>query len=236
MKIMKIKIKPFLYSLIRQNFIYIISFIFLLILTIIVLFIGVLKLVKAHSTISKLSLEINQLKKQVEPYTYDDQTKSIIENDLKFLNTLIPNVEDYFSIIYSLERLSDKTGFLIISYNVDLKTSTKDKIKLSVSGVGDSNTFLNFLKNYNFDGGRLITSDKIEYDISKSDITKLNLNFYTSNSNKSLDLNDQSDQIINIDKLLKEIEKIKEKISFDFISQDVEENKFDYPKKSNPFQ
>ncbi|GIW64919.1 MAG: hypothetical protein KatS3mg092_0852 [Patescibacteria group bacterium] len=233
---MKIKIKPFLYSLIRQNFIYIISFIFLLILTIIVLFIGVLKLVKAHSTISKLSLEINQLKKQVEPYTYDDQTKSIIENDLKFLNTLIPNVEDYFSIIYSLERLSDKTGFLIISYNVDLKTSTKDKIKLSVSGVGDSNTFLNFLKNYNFDGGRLITSDKIEYDISKSDITKLNLNFYTSNSNKSLDLNDQSDQIINIDKLLKEIEKIKEKISFDFISQDVEENKFDYPKKSNPFQ
>ncbi len=233
---MKIKIKPFLYSLIRQNFIFIISFIFLFTLTIIVLFIGILKLSQANSTISKLSLEINQLKKQAEPYTYDDQTKSVIENDLKLLNTLIPNVEDYFSIIYSLERLSDKTGFLIVGYNVDLKTSTKNKIKLSVSGVGDSNAFLNFLKNYNFDGGRLITSDKIEYDSDKSDITKLNLTFYTSNLNKSFSLNDQNEQIINIDKLLTEIEKIKEKISFDFISQDVEENNFDYPKKSNPFQ
>ena len=38
-----------------------------------------------------------------------------LDEDIKFLNTLIPNTEDYFSIIYALENLSQKSNFIILN-------------------------------------------------------------------------------------------------------------------------
>ena len=101
-----------------------------------------------------------------------------LDEDVKFLNTLIPDVEDYFSVIYALEQLSKKTNFVITSYSVNVKASTTDKLRINVTGVGDSESLIHFLKDYNFDGGRLITSDKVQLDPNFSGSIIINLTFY----------------------------------------------------------
>ncbi|MCS6956394.1 MAG: hypothetical protein NZM02_00910 [Patescibacteria group bacterium] len=236
---MKIKINPYLYSLIKSNILYIISFFFVLIFLFLVFVIGLNKTIKANSEIKKISEEIKNLKKEVSPYNYDEQTKEKINESIKLLNSLIPDIEDYFSIIYALENLSRKTGFMIVNYSVDVSQSTREKIKLSVGGVGDSQSFLNFLDQYNFGGGRLITSDRVEYNSEKSGIIKINLTFYNKDSkkissDKSFFSNLNSNQ--SIDNILKDIEKIKEKTNFNLFFQEEENVNFDYPKKSNPFK
>ncbi|GAB4219118.1 MAG: hypothetical protein Fur009_3640 [Candidatus Microgenomates bacterium] len=231
---MKIKINKFLINLIKQNITYIITFIFLIFLFITILLIGISKINHNKKIINKLTQELNNFKQQYSPYNYDDEKKLIIEEDIKLLNMLIPNIEDYFSIIYSLERLSSETGFAIVDYHVDVINSTKNSLQLTISGIGDSKSFLNFLEKYNFAGGRLITSNKIEFDSNKNNAIKLNLTFYSKDISKSITSNIDN-SYLDLDNLLEKIDKIKSKITFDFISQQDNIN-LNYQKKSNPFK
>lgn len=151
-----------------------------------------------------------------------------IDEYINILSTLIPNAEDYFSLIYTLEKLSRDTGFIITNYTVNLSQKTSDKLSLTVEGQGDANSFIDFLKNYQFSGGRLITSEKIEFSSKESIGTKVALNFY----NKKVDnLQTIPPQLtMNDVKLLNEI---KGKISYNFMPEvPVVEN---YPRKTNPF-
>lgn len=232
---MKIKINKYLYNLIKQNIIYIIVFLLSFFLLIIVLIIGIYKINNNNETINKLTAELNNLNKKYSLYNYDDDKKAVIEEDIKLLNMLIPNFEDYFSIIYALEKLSSETGFTIVDYTVNITNSNKNKLQLTVSGVGDSQSFLKFLDKYNFSGGRLITSDKIQFDINQNNVIKLNLTFYNKNINENNNI-EPNNTNLNVDKLLEKIEPIKNKITFDF-NNNANENKNDqFLKKSNPFQ
>ena len=129
--------------------------------------------------------------------------------------------------------MSQKTGFLITSYTINLTTSQPNKLRLNIGGIGDNNAFLNFLRDYPFSGGRLITADKIELGSQTTGVTKIDVTFYskkvTSDKKETLNLSSQE---------IKEIEALKSKL--DFIikdSQSVNEGEIDtnYPRKTNPF-
>jgi len=226
---MKLKIKPYLARLIKENIVYIISIFLLLILTIINTKLGFDRLFQSKSKIEKLNEDIVQLEKKVKLYQTSIPSTEKLDEDIKLLNNLIPGMEDYFSVIYALEKLSQKTGFVIVDYIVNVQKSTHNKLRLTVNGIGDSSTFLKFLSEYKFGGGRLITSDKIELNPEISGSIKLNLTFY----NKSVSQNEK-EVVATDEKMFQELENIKNKVSFDFTEKE-DPSDMTYPTKKNPF-
>lgn len=227
---MKNKIKPFIRRLIRENIFYIVGNAFIFILIIITVGIGLTENSSYNKKIGSLKTELNQLQNKVNLMNTTIPSPDRLDEDLNFLNTLIPNIEDYFSIIYALEKLSQKSNFVITGYTVNVEKSTAEKLKLSITGIGESQSFINFLKDYNFGGGRLITSDKIQLDPNFFGSIKIDLTFYAKSvlTGKNLALPD--------DKVFEELEALKSRINFSFDSN-AESNSpdLDYPKKSNPF-
>ncbi len=228
---MKLKIKPYLLRLIKENILYIVSIVFLVILIVFVSKFSVDRLIESNKKTKLLKADIIELEKKVKLYQTSIPSSDKLDEDINLLNSLIPNIEDYFSVIYSLEKLSQKTGFLIVDYSVNIQKSTTNKLRLIVTGMGDSVSFLKFLEDYKFGGGRLITSDKIELNSQISESIKLDLTFY----NKSANLNSK-DVAITDGKIFEELETIKQKVSFDFNQNlPVEELDTVYPRKNNPF-
>ncbi len=226
---MKLKIKPYLLRLVKENIVYIFSLFFLFILIVIVIKTGFDKITDSNSKIKTLTNEVNSLQSKAAFFQETIPDTAKLDEDVKLLNLLIPNIEDYFSIIYSLETLSQKTGFNVVGYSVSIGKSTPNKLRLSVTGLGDSTSFMKFLDEYNFSGSRLITSDKIELNPQLTGAIKIDLTFYNkSTSTTNTDITPNK-------KIFQELEAIKQKVNFDF-SQNVQENQdLSYPKKSNPF-
>ena len=229
----KIKIKPYLYQLIKENILYItFSFSFLMLIIFLVQS-SVVKILTLNQKYQTTTSEVNKLRKRFDLLNTIVPSTEELEQDIKILNALIPNAEDYFSILYALDKLSQDTGFIITSYDVDMKKSTTDKLKLSVSGIGDTVNFINFLNNYNFSGGRLITSDKIELNAKTSGQIKIDLTFY----NKKINLNSNQNMPIN-QKVFEDITALKTKINFIFDDQSASGTAnidTSYPTKNNPF-
>ena len=225
------KIKPFIRHLIKENIFYLIGNVFIFILIIITVRIGLTENSNYNKKISSLKIELNQLQNKVNLMNTTIPSSDKLDEDLNFLNILIPNIEDYFSIIYALEKLSQKSNFVITEYTVNVEKSTAEKLKLSVTGIGESQFFINFLKNYNFGGGRLITSDKIKIDPNFFGSIKIDLTFYSKNVSTGKNLELAADE-----KIFKELETLKSKVNFSFDSNGETNNPdLNYPKKSNPF-
>lgn len=217
--------------LIKENIFYIIGNLFIFILIIISIKIGFTEKSNYDKKIATLKIELNQLQNKVNILNSSIPTSGKLDEDISFLNALIPNIEDYFSIIYALEKLSVKSSFIITSYTVNIGKSTAQKLKLSVTGTGDSESFINFLKNYNFAGGRLITSDKIQLDPNFSGSIKIDLSFYTKKTEAKQNLESNPDE-----KIFRELETLKTKVNFAFDVDTASSTAgFDYPKKANPF-
>lgn len=228
---MKNKIKPFIKRLIKENIYYIVGNIFIFILIITTFKIGVTENINYKIKIDSLNLENTELMNKVTLMNSSIPESGKLDEDIKFLNTLIPNTEDYFSIIYALEYLSQKSSFKITSYNVNVAVSTPEKLRIKITGVGDSQSFIDFLKDYNFSGGRLITSDKVQLDPNFSGSIIIDLTFY----NKKTVVANKLEKSPNSN-IYKELETLKAKVNFSF------DNNFgssspslDYPRKSNPF-
>ncbi len=225
------KIKPFIQRLIKENIFYIVGNVFIFILIIITIRIGLTERSSYNKKIAVLKTELSQLQNKVTLMNTTIPSSDKLDEDLNFLNTLIPNIEDYFSIIYALEKLSQKSNFVITEYVVNVEKSTAEKLKLSVTGIGESQFFINFLKNYNFGGGRLITSDKIKIDPNFFGSIKIDLTFYSKNVSTGKNLELAADE-----KIFKELETLKSKVNFSFDSNGETNNPdLNYPKKSNPF-
>lgn len=225
------KIKPFIKRLIRENIFYIAGNVFIFILIIIIIKVGLDKNSDYEEKNRSLKTELNQLKSEVALMKTTVPTSDKLDEDLKFLNTLIPNVEDYFSIMYALEKLSQKSNFIVTSYTVNMRNSTNTKLKIEVTGTGNSQSFINFLKDYNFGGGRLITSDKIQLDPNFLGTVKIDLTFYAKNVSTDKNLG-----LIPDYKFFQELEVLKSKVNFNF-DNNTATNSADlsYPKKNNPF-
>lgn len=232
---MKLRIKPYIKNLIKENLIFIFINLLLLLLIIGFLFYNFHKIPDNKIKSKMLTGEVQQLRNKSKIINLPIvQNKEDLDLTIKVLTNLIPNSEDFFSIIYSLEELSNKTNFKIVSYSVNLKNPNQNKVNLVISGLGDSTSFINFLKEYNYGGGRLITADKIELTPQILGETRLSINFYikdvkdVKNTNFTLNEND-----------LNKIYEIKNKINFtlkDFNDSGEEEKvNTEYPKKTNPF-
>jgi len=143
------------------------------------------------------------------------------------LSQLIPSEDDYFSIALALEKLSLQTNFIITSYSIAINQSTTEKLAIVIEGQGDADSFLAFLKAYKFEGGRVITADKIE--LTEDDIidAKININVYRGKARTIEALETLTDE----DRRL--IEDVLQKVKVEFKT---EESVLDeYPTKSNPF-
>ena len=228
--------KLFYYKkLVIENIVYIIAlFLYLLILA----YLGLIYSRQYWQTTQKIRI----LKREV---AFLKNKKSIIDNyrlskkhELDqfdaLLMRLIPNKENFFSVIQSLEKLSRETGFQIIGYKVNFSQPQKESFSITVSGQGDKDKFMTFLKEYNFSGERLITIDKISFSETGSSQYEANLTFYSAPAR------------INIRQGLKPISKkdyqflktLKNKLSFELTtptnSKTNNLNKT-YPTNPNPF-
>ncbi len=189
------------------------------------------KNVEVNMNITKFTQEISDLKKKAELVSYKQE---IIKEgiDLKEANNLftklIPNEEDYFSVIAAFEKISQDTNFLIINYSINLKSSTKDKLSLTIEGKGDQDAFFKFLKDYRYIGKRLITIDKIDYRSTGFLEVSLIVNFYSGKNNNMLTT---ASKLTDEEKKL--IQTIKEKVSLEETTEEASSSS--YSTKSNPF-
>lgn len=185
------------------------------------------------STKEKLTAAAAETKELRQKTTLLKNNKSLAEDQIttynQVLGQIIPEKEDFFSIIYALEKISQPTGFAITDYTITLSTGSNEKYSLGVDGVGNATDLLNFLKDYQFSGGRLITNEKIEFSSTDTDKIKLALNFYSKSVPKDTR---PTTQISPQD--LAFIEKIRGKISV-VIKQSDAELPLDYKTKINPF-
>ena len=184
-------------------------------------------------TIANEIKKLNE-KKDLILFSENLKTKNLdIDKLNKIFFLLLPNSQDYFSIILALESISKKTNFVVTSYSLNPRESSSNRLSISITGFGDRNAFLNFVENYNFISNRLITIDKLEF--SESNLNpdkKISLNFYIDNKNKKEGFFYKLDK-----KDLELINKILSKIN---LEEDIESNNQDsisleYEKKTNPF-
>jgi hypothetical protein len=232
---MKTKIDPYIKSLLIENAVYVIFALLLIVGLFIIPSLLIGSYAKNAENIYKLEEEINEINSKKNALAFISESKlQDIDEYYNIVSSIIPESENYFSIIYSLNNLSQLTNFNITSYSINLQASTKDKISIQVTGVGNQDEFLEFLKNYNFGGGRLITAETISLNQQEFSGITLKLNFY----NKKSSLTQRGN--IDYQKVLNTIDQIKEKIQFSIQdeaitnegSEEIDEN---YPTKTNPF-
>lgn len=123
-----------------------------------------------------------QIKLQGE-ISYFNLASKLTANDVEAYNSLllrlIPEVEDYFSIIASLERLSLYTGLDVSRYSIDLPERGSDKFTLSIVGTVPKSILPLFLANYQYGTGRLVTVENMSINNNDENNVNLVLNFYS---------------------------------------------------------
>lgn len=225
------RIKPYFYRIIKENIIFFSSAVLFLVIIILALIYFVNKHFATQTEIEVLKNDIVSLRLKNDFINYKEklETKGLNIDELnKIMGTLVPDEEDYFSIISALESLSQKTNFIITTYVVNLGISTPDRLALTIEGIGDQSSFLEFLKEYNFSGYRLITVDKIDYSKAETYQITLQLNFYNGKAQQVV----PAGPIILSEEDNKVISTLKEKVKFE-VSLPTESS--DYNVKPNPF-
>lgn len=229
---MKIKINPYIKYLIVENIFYILISILLVISVFVIPSIMFNTYSKNSDNIATLEKELQEINSKKNALAFLSGTSSKnIDEYYNLVSSLIPESENYFTIIYALNNLSELTNFNITSYALNLKESTNNKISIQVTGVGNQQEFLNFLKEYNVGGGRLITAETIKLNSEEFSGITLKLNFYSQKTSLS------QQGSVDYQKVLNKIDKLKDKIKFNFQSNSKEEEIVieEYPTKTNPF-
>ncbi len=222
----------FMMRLIRENGTYLVGFVILVVALIFSIGFFSVQYRQSQDKISQSKQELNTLKDKVNYIRYRNEIVTAgvdIDSMNQLFNSLVPESEDFFSIALALEKLSSQTNFIITSYTINIKDSTQGKLSLTIRGQGDADSFLEFLKDYNFAGARLITIDKISFNQQLLTGTELLANFYSKKTN--LDQSIQSKPLTPADKQL--IDSIRNKVVVDFTQSTAVGT--DYPTKSNPF-
>lgn len=198
-----------------------------------VLFFFVVKRTEYEQQLKSQQNEITQLKEKAEiiKYRNDIITDGIDLDQMSLVFAeLLPEKEDYFSIISTLERLAIRSSFLINAYTVDIQKSNPNKLTLSIEGEGSPSSFVNFLRNYNFGGGRLITIDSIEFTTEGGSKITLSVNFYSGSGTTAT----AATNLSNEDKKL--LEEIQSKVSYQLQpDESVQQQAVEYETKENPF-
>lgn len=220
----------YLLALAKDNIFYLISFFTLILAFIFSVFFYINKSVENKSQIKTIFAEIEDLNSKKELIVLRGKLKNEgldIDEINKLFYKLVPEEEDFFSIISALEKISIETGFFITEYELNLSASSAKKISLNVYGIGNNNVFMSFLKEYNFGGGRLITINEISFSSQSVKGNKLTLTFYSGKAPEStakIIVNNQDKQFL---------KEIKNKITVNYAF--TPEADLSYPTKTNPF-
>lgn len=228
---MSLKINPYIKYLLKDNIFYIVIAIFLTISIFVIPSIIINIYSQNVEKINTIESELQEIrsKKNALSFLSSTTTKNIDEY-YNIMTSLIPEAENYFTIIYSLNNLAGETKFNITSYSLNLKESTQNKISIEVTGEGNQTEFLNFLKEYNIGGGRLITAEEITLNTEEFTGITLRLNFY----NQKASLFQQNN--VDYKKVLSKIDDLKSKIKFNFQTETTGDDIIEeYPTKTNPF-
>ena len=202
------------------------------ILLFIIVFIFYARFNEQNKEVNLMTGEVQMLKNRFDTLKYNQSlTEDQIKEYNKLLASLVPETEDYFSIIYALEQISLESQFTITDYTIDVSKTSKERLTIIAEGKGNPESFLTFLQDYQFAGGRLATSDKIQYGGLNSENTKVVLNFYSKQFtfNESLQVQQLSKEEI------AKLNAIKKKIKFQFSSSGYQSVSTEYPSKKNPF-
>lgn len=228
---MKPKISPYVQYLLTDNIYYIVIAFILLISIFIVPSVTINTYSQNVEKIFTLEEELQEINSKKNALSFLSNTSTInIDEYYNIVSSLIPEAENYFTIIYALNNLADLTNFNITSYSLNLKESTKNKLSIEVTGIGNQSEFLNFLREYNLGGGRLITAEEITLNAEEFSGITLRLNFYNQKSSLFQSGN------INYKDALSKIDNLKSKIKFNFQSEVKKETAVEeYPTKTNPF-
>ncbi len=234
----KLKMIKFNYQfkiILKENSIYLIS----LLVALLFFFFMILIIIKQYQAISDkkefLKTEVTELENKKNLLLYQESLKNEgvdIKKVNQILAKLIPDVEDFFSLLNALEKISQETGFVLSDYSVNLEKSTITKLNISASGSGTREQFFKFLENYLTGGYRLLTIDKLTYQDTGYLKANLNIYFY-SGKGVPLIIDQKIEKISEEDKKLirqlisnaKELEKVESTV------QELES----YPTKSDPF-
>ncbi len=222
-----LKIKKFQFF-VKDNWIVFVTFVVLIIMILLACY-SFFTFQKGLDEKKTLQKELDLLKNRVDVMrSNNDLRLEQIQSYNKILSTLIPDQEDFFTIIYALEKISSETGFTISEYTINLAATSSERLSLVVRGKGDLSSFMEFLKSYNFVGGRLTTSEVVRFS-GTSVNTEVNLNFY----HKKYEFDNKIIPKISEQDLL-DIEKIKNKITVNLSTPSNQEPGYDT--KTNPFQ
>ncbi len=101
-----------------------------------------------------------------------------LEEYNSLLEQLIPDQESYFSVITTLEQLSARTGVTIESYSVNLGSTTEEKLTLTLAVQGTPESLQQFIRDYRYAGGRLLTTESLDIDPQQLESISISLNFY----------------------------------------------------------
>lgn len=211
---------------------------FSMVVFIIILFITLFSFNNLQSTKEKnsqLSQEISTLKNRRDNILVNLKTlneNGDFKNYNQVLGMLVPESEDYFSIIYTLQQISQESGLAIEEYVVSIGRSTNEKTSISISYVDDQASFMKFLDLYQYSGGRLVTIPKINWKSDSSGKTKILLNFY---SKKFIPLNEEVFRISKVEQ--NKVKDILSKIKINVVNQEATpETDVEYETKDNPFE
>lgn len=233
---MNLKIRPYLKTLIKQNFAYILLIAAVVILSAILPSIMINKLTENQSKRNQLKKEISELQARKNLLLSAEGKKTDLQQSVKLLNSLVPDIENYFSIITALEEISRKTNVSITSYDIPFQ-NTNEIVNIKVGAIGDEDTFINFLNTYEFGGGRLATVDKIDFNSQSGKSFDLSLNFYSKDV-KSIPPQNDYRKTLELVKILKSKAvaiTIKEDLPTQEIINPNSQISGSYPTKSNPF-
>lgn len=228
------KSRPYITFLVKQNAVYFAMFFILMLASGFLVPYFIAHINRSNAALTKEYAELRKLesRKRILESLVSENSQDI-DQDLALITGLIPDSEDYFSIIYSLEKLSQSSGFTINNYVVNLKQSNDKKLSLLVSGQGNTDVFLTLLRTYNVNGGRLITAERIGIDPLRANEVGLSLNFYNEkpqiNANETLDFQSS----------IQELNELREKVKFSIVNNETQQQSLpvdSYSTKQNPFQ
>lgn len=183
---------------------------------------------KSH--ITSLQSDISELNRKANNVLVGVPINSTeVDQFTQMLAVLIPEDEDFFSVLTTLENLSFQTGYTIVKYSITPGNGIDQKLVLQVQGIGDATGFLNFVKNYSFSGGRFITSDDISFNAKDTNSSTINLTFYTQKTSSVSEVNKKLSQ-----KDVQLLRDIKNK-TFIELGNSIASGSGVYTTKSNPF-
>lgn len=143
---------------------------------------GILSFLAYNTYIEKTDRQLTLNSKQGEA-SYLQTAEEIASEEVdaynQLLARLVPETEDYFSVIASLERLSLRTGLEISRYALDLPEDGAERFTLSVVGTVPLEDLPRFLDTYKYGTGRLVTIDNIQVTNSAENNVRFNMSFYS---------------------------------------------------------